>query len=172
MTMAVVLVVVGLIALYGSQVTFSPGHPTEGPVPTADVHHGFEHAQSTMDFPIVVPRGVPEAWHPNSFTVSDPSIDGPGTVATVRGGWVTPDDTFVMLVESAGDPDQLLNAEFGSARSSHGTVDAGGTTWQVTTGQRTELAWFRHTGATTFLITGDASEADFVTVAESVAHGG
>lgn len=167
-TMALVLVVVGFIALYGGGVIFAPaGRPVEGNVPTADVVRGFTQAQN-LDFPVTVPRGVPASWHPNSFTVSTPQVGGAGTLPTVRGGWVTPDDTFITLIESSGDPDQVLAAEIGAVGPAKGTVEAGGASWDVTTGRRSEAAWIRTTGKTTYLITGNASEQDFAVLAGAV----
>jgi hypothetical protein len=179
MTMVVVLVVVGLIAVYGNNVSFAPGGPTpEGPVPTADVIGGFSHAKATMDFPITVPDGVPDEWHPNSLSVSDPdgSNDGlaqVGTLQAVRGGWLTPQDAYIQLVEADGDIPQVLANEFGQARQVTGTVDAGGARWSVTSGVRSETAWIRTvqaaSGETTLLITGNASDDDFRALAEALA---
>ena len=107
MTMSIVLVVVALIALYGSNVSFVPGaRPQQGEAPTADVLDGFAHAGATLDFPITAPVGLPGDWHPNSFTVSDPdaSNDGlaeVGTLQAVRGGWIT---------RHYGDPAQGVHA--------------------------------------------------------------
>jgi hypothetical protein len=179
MTMAVVLVVVALIALYGNNVSFAPGGPAaEGPVPTADVIGGFAHAKATMDFPITVPEGVPEKWHPNSVSVSDPDVSNDGvarvgTLKAVRGGWITPRDNYIQLVEAEGDVPEVLANEFGAARQVSGTVDAGGAEWSVTTGVRSEAAWIRTvqaaSGETTLLITGNATEDDFRALAAAVA---
>lgn len=178
MTMAVVLVVVGLIAVYGRNVSFAPGGPAaEGPVPTADVIGGFSHAKATMDFPITVPDGVPEEWHPNSLSVSDPDVSNDGiarvgTLKAVRGGWITPRDAYIQLVEADGDIPQVLANEFGHVRPISGTVDAGGATWSVTSGVRTEAVWIRTvqaaSGETTLLITGNASEEDFRALAQAL----
>lgn len=179
MTMAVVLIVVGLIALYGSNVSFAPGgQAAEGPAPTADVVGGFSHARATMDFPITVPEGVPDAWHPNSLSVSDPDVSNDGiaqvgTLKAVRGGWITPQDTYIQLVEAAGDIPQVLANEFGQARGISGTVEAGGAEWSVTGGVRSEVAWIRTVptaaGVTTLLISGNATEDDFRALAAAVA---
>ena len=172
MTMAVVLVAVAFIALYGSRVIFAPGsQPVSGDVPTADVLGGYRHAQQSMGFAVTVPAGIPSSWHPNSFTTSNPTVDGAGTLPTVRGGWVTPDGAFITLIESSGDETQLLQAEIGTVGQTDAKTRAGGASWTVTNGKRSELAWIRHSGGTTFLITGNAPEQDFVTVAESVAAG-
>lgn len=181
-TLAVVLVVVGLIALYGSRVSFAPGaQPTSGPIPSADAVGGFEHAKATMGFPITVPVGLPASWHPNSFSVSDPSVvsDGVsqvGSLPAARGGWLTPDGRFIELIETAGDVDRVLRNEFGAARSVEGSVRVGGVSWQVTRGVRAETAWVRSVGTapelTTIVITGNASERDFRILAAAVAAAG
>jgi hypothetical protein len=168
-TMVVVLVVVAFMALYGSRIDFSPGaQPVSGDTPTADVVGGFTHARGSLPFPVVVPRGVPDDWHPNSMSVSDPMLDGPGTVPTVRGGWITPDGAFITLIESSGGVDQLLAAEVGGSGPRTGTVQAGGT-WTVTTGVRNEAAWVRSAARTSYLITGNATSEEFRALAEAVA---
>lgn len=182
MTMVVVLVVVGLIALYGNNVSFAPGaQPAAGPAPTADVVGGFGHAQSTLGFAITVPSNIPAEWHPNSLSVSDPDVSNDGiarvgTLKAVRGGWITPSDGFIQLVEAAGDSAQVLASEFGEARQISGTIEAGGAQWSVTTGVRSEVAWVRsaqtESGMTTFLITGSADEHAFRTLAAAVSTAG
>lgn len=179
MTMVVVLVAVALIALYGNNVSFAPGGQVKaGPAPTADVVGGFSHAKATLGFPITVPTGIPDDWHPNSLSESDPELSNDGlaqvgTLKAVRGGWITPGDHFIQLVETAGDTTQTLSSEFGESRSVTGTVTAGAAQWSVTTGVRTEVAWVRTAtaanGTTTFLISGDAPEEDFRTLAAAVA---
>lgn len=75
-------------------------------------------------------------------------------------------------MEAAGDVPQVLANEFGEARQVSGTVDAGGATWSVTTGVRSEVVWIRTvqsaTGETTLLITGNAADEDFRTLAGAV----
>lgn len=167
--MAVVLVVVVLIALYASNMSFAPGaRVDDGPVPTADVVPGFAHAAETMPFPVLVPTGLPEDWHPNSFSVSTPQVDGIGTPPTVRGGWITPAGAFITLIESSADAAALLSAELDASGSHQGTVEAGGAEWTLTTGVRTEAAWVRTAGETTVLITGNAAEADFLLLADAL----
>lgn len=179
MTMSIVLVVVALIALYGGTVSFAPGaRPQAGETPTVDVVDGFSHARATLGFAVTVPEGIPSDWHPNSLTISDPSatndgVTAVGTLKAVRGGWITPGDAYVGLTEAAGEATAVLANEFGDARPATTTVTAGGAEWSVTTGVRSEAAWFRTisaaTGVTTLLITGNGTPDDFRIVAEAVA---
>ncbi len=162
----VALVVVGVYGL----VSFSPGGPTEGAAPTADVAGGFERAAPLVGFEVVYPAAVPESWQPNSFSFTDPATttDLP---SAVRGGWLTPEGRFITLIESDGETIDVLRAELGDAAPSSGTQDVDGTSWTVTTGRRSEAAWFRADGGVTFLITGSASAEDFATLARGVDRG-
>lgn len=170
-TMGVVAVVVILVALYGSHLSFGGLTPKTGPVPTADVTKTFADAQELFaeTFPVTVPRDVPAGWHPNSASVTDPKTAGLDTLPTVRGGWVLPDGSFITLVQSSGSVGQVLVAEVGAAGPDNGSVTAGGAAWTKTTGVRSEVAWVRSTDRTTFLITGNAPPDAFAALAESVA---
>ncbi len=162
----VALVVVGIYGL----VSFSPGGPTEGVAPTADVAGGFERAAPLVGFELVYPAGVPESWQPNSFSFTDAATATDRPTA-VRGGWLTEEGRFITLVESDGEPTDVLRAELGEAGPSSGTQDVDGTTWTVTTGRRGEAAWFLTDGGVTVLITGSASPEDFTTLARGVDRG-
>lgn len=178
-TMAVVLLVVGLIALYGRNVSFAPGASAQvGEIPTADVITGFRHAAATLPFPVTVPADIPDTWHPNSFSVSDPAADNSGVtkvgdLPAVRGGWITGSGAYIEIVQAGGTTDQLVINEFGESRAVRGTIEAGGSPWTITTGVREEAAWVRTVdgpaGMTSYLITGDASDEDFRLLAEAVA---
>jgi hypothetical protein len=162
----VALVVVGLYGMVG----FSPGRPAEGEAPTADVVGGFERAAPLVGFEVVYPVGVPASWHPNSFSFTEPSTK-PDAPAAVRGGWLTPEGRFITLIESTGETTDVLRIELGAAAPSAGTQDVSGTMWTVTSGRRSEAAWFRIDGGVTFLITGSASAEDFATLARGVDRG-
>jgi hypothetical protein len=169
LTMGVVSVVVILIALYGSHLSFGGLTPKTGPAPTADVTKTFSDAKGELrSFPITVPQHVPADWHPNSASITDPKVDGLGAIPTVRGGWILPDGAFITLIESAGSVSAVLVAEVGAAGPDNGSVAAGGHPWTVTTGLRTEVAWVRNDGRTTYLITGDAKAEAFSTLAASI----
>jgi len=169
----VAVVALLLFGLYGG-VSFSPGGPSEGQTPTADVTGGFAGAGPLVGFPVVVPAGLPAGWQPNSFSYTDPSstvgagVDTGGPAA-VRGGWLTAEGRFVTLIESSGPVTQVLATELGTVGSTTGTEKVGDTQWQLTTGRRGEAAWFRTVDGVTYLITGSAPAADFRAVARAVA---
>lgn len=164
---AIVVVVLLFVAINGG-FSFSLGEPTGGTAASADVQGGFGTASRQAGFAVVVPTGLPANWHGNSFSITP----APGTdeaPPTVRGGWLTPGGAFITLIQSSGKPAAVLAAELGRTAASTGTVDAGGTTWSVRPGVRQETAWSRTSGGVTLLITGNASPADFTTLARAVA---
>ena len=166
----VALVVVGV---YG-MVNFSPGRPSDGATPTADVMGGFDRAAPLVGFDVVYPTGIPESWHANSFSFTDPATTQ-GQPAAVRGGWLTAAGRFITLIESDGEIADVLRIELGAATPATGTQDVDGTEWTVTTGRRGEAAWFRTEGPAggkvTHLITGSASQDDFTILARGVDRG-
>jgi hypothetical protein len=167
-TMGVILIAVLLIAIYNGGFSFSPGMATGGTAPTADVQAGFQTAGRVTGFPAVVPKAIPADWHPNSVSVSAGSAQAP---PTVRGGWLVRGGAYITLIESSGDPAELLPIELGpqSADVAIGSVTAGGANWTVSQGVRDEQAWWRTEGGVTFVITGDATPAEFSTLAAAVA---
>ena len=167
-TMGVIVVaVLVVVGIYGG-FTFSPGRPSEGPAPTADVLGGFAAAGTTLGFPVVVPQGLPAEWKPTSFVPPGK----PGLRSAARGGWLTPPGAFITLVEAPGPREAVQKAELGQADPPTGQVDAGGASWTVVAGHRSEMAWIRPTAGGGFLlITGNASAADFQTLAAAVAAG-
>lgn len=167
-TMGVIVVaLLVLLGMYGG-FSFSPGRPTSGPAPTADVIGGFTAAGSTLGFPVVVPRGLPEDWKPTSFVPPGKS----GLRSAARGGWLTPSGAFITLIEAPGPRGDVQKAELGQADPPTGQIDAGGASWSVVAGHRSEMAWIRPTvGDGYLLITGSASAADLQTLAAAVAAG-
>lgn len=157
---------------YGA-VSFSPGRPTEGQTPVADVTGGFDRAAPLVGFDLVVPRDLPADWQPNSFTFVDPRTATAGQSAVVRGGWLTPDGRFITAVQAAGPPATVLPAELGALGANTGLQTVDGVEWTVTTGRRDEVAWYRSLDqggtAVTWLITGTAGPDAFATLAAALA---
>lgn len=174
MALSVVLiavVAVVLVGMYGG-LSFSPAGPTDGPAPTADVEAGFERAAPLVGFSVAVPA-LPDSWHPNSFSFTDPSGSGgvPGEYAVVRGGWIIDDLAFITVVQAKAQPAQVLAAELGGVGRTAGVELVDGVEWTVTQGRRGEAAWYRTTDDLTLLITGSASADDFHTLARAIDQG-
>lgn len=170
LSMGLLAVVVLLFVWLNGGLSVSGGRPADTePAPTADAVKEFADAPRVLPFTPAVPKNIPAGWHPNSAATTDPGTAPAGTPLTVRGGWLV-DGRFVGLVATNAAPADLLSAEFAAAAPDSGTVSAGGAEWTVTTGLRSEVAWFR-TGADkiTYLITGSADQAAFRSVAASIA---
>jgi len=169
-TVVLIVAVLGFVAIYGD-VAFAPGGSTDdAATPTADVIGGFERADRLVGFSPAVPSELPAGYHPSSFAVTDPAKLAAGDLQTVQGGWLTPDGTFVTLIQSKGDLAQVLSAQFGEVGPPTGEIEAGGRTWFVTTGLRDEMAWYRDAGdGVVQVITGSADGSAFQAVAESIA---
>lgn len=167
-SIAVLAVVAILLGWAYGAVSFSPGRPSDGQAPVADVSGGFDRAAPLVGFDLAVPRDLPADWQPSSFTFVDPATATAGQVATVRGGWLTPDGRFITVIEAAGPPATVLSAELGSIGPNTGLQTVDGVEWTVTTGRRTEVAWYRTAGEATWLITGTASPESFATLAAAL----
>jgi hypothetical protein len=171
MTISMVVIVVGVLVLVAFQggFSFSPGTPSGGTTPNADVQGGFSTAGRLTDFAVVSPKGLPATWHGSSFSVTK----APGTAAappTVRGGWQTPNGSYITLIESSGDLTAVLGAELGQTDGpATGSVMVGGASWGISPGVRNELAWSRTVNGLTLLITGNATAAEFTQLAAAVA---
>ena len=167
--MGVIVVAVLGLAIFNGGFSFSPSRPTGGTAPTADVQGGFQTAGRVTGFDVVVPKGIPAAWHPSSFSVTA----APGTAAappTARGGWLVPSGAFITLIESSGSPAAVLQADVDQTSGlTTGSVVAGGANWTIGPGVREETAWWRTQTGVTLLITGNASSDEFNTLAEAVA---
>lgn len=173
-SMAVAAAVLGLIAfglmfMYGNA-SFAPAGPSDGQAPTADVDGGLTRAAPFVGFPVVIPKGLPDDWHPNSFsfTAAPGTTDAP---AAVRAGWLTEQGRFVTVVQSGGKLEEVQKAELGDVGAATGHADVDGVTWTQVPGRRTEVAWVRTDGDVTYLITGSASAQDFQKLATAVANG-
>ncbi len=173
-SMAVAAAVLGLIAfglmfLYGNA-SFAPAGPSDGQAPTADVDGGLTRAAPLVGFPVLIPAGLPDGWHPNSFsfTAAPGTKDAP---PAVRAGWLTEQGRFVTVVQSNGRLEDVQQAELGEVTTATGQVDVDGVTWTEVPGRRTEAAWVRTAGDVSYLITGSASPDDFRKLAAAVAGG-
>lgn len=172
MTVALVVLALGafgVMFIYG-QASFSPGAPSAGQAPTADVNGGLTRAAPLVGFPVSIPADLPAGWHPNSFTFTA----APGSdqqPSAVRAGWLTDEGRFVTLVQSDGRLPQIQSAELGTLGSATGVVDVDGVSWTVVPGRRDEVAWVRPVGDVTYLITGSGTAENFRALAVAVDQG-
>lgn len=164
-------VVVGALLLVVwsySGFTFAPGGPAEGPAPTADAIGGFTKAGPALEFPAVTPQGLPAEWTANFFLLKTAENYGADVVELARAGWLT-GDGFIALIESPASPADVLTQEIGPGSAAAGSITEGGRSWALYPGRAGEVAWVAEGDGATLVITGSAGEADFVTLARSLA---
>jgi len=92
---------------------------------SVDAAPTIQQARSAAVFPVLVPQGLGEDWHPVSATFSK-DTDG----ATLRLGYVDPESDPIQLVESSVPTPKLLPAELGKDPKAVSTFRDGARTWQ------------------------------------------
>jgi len=167
--LVVLLAIIGVLVFATRSCSFSPSGPEVDPsaAPTADVGEKLRGAAASAGFPIRQPA-VPGDWHPNS-SGSGPVGSGAAASIVVRVGWITKDGRYVQLSQSGGTEREVVTAETGVADPSPtGTVEAAGHSWMTYPSRREETAWVTRLADATLLITGNASETEFRTMAQAV----
>ncbi|MEV4731314.1 DUF4245 domain-containing protein [Saccharopolyspora sp. NPDC049426] len=158
-----VLVSFGIAGLF-TQCSFTPTGPTvdNGSVPTVNVQAELQDAAAGVDFPVVDPK-LPASWRANSSS----STTLPSHTEVVRVGWLTGDAQYLRLAQSNATEEELVAGETRRAPQALGTVEAGGRQWIRYQGVRDEQAWVSERDGVRLLITGNAGEAEFRTLAEA-----
>lgn len=154
-----------IIAGIASQCTFSPGGPTQGPIPTVDVEAALNYDAKELGFPIRNP-GLPEGWTPNSGSRKVVPGDGGGDSSTV--GFITNEGRYIQLTQSDAEEFPLVSYVAGGQRFATGVEDIDGHTWNVFGGEGVETIWVTDIDGVRLLLTGAASTEDFTTLARNV----
>ncbi|MCI2421629.1 DUF4245 domain-containing protein [Saccharopolyspora sp. K220] len=158
-----VLVAFGVAGLVG-QCSFNPGGPSieGGPVPTVDVPGELRDAAERVDFPVREPN-LPADWRANSANVT--TLGSHAQV--VRVGWLTGGARYLRLAQSTASEEELVTAETRQPPHAEGTVDVAGRQWVSYESVRGERAWVSERDGVRLLITGNADEPEFRTLAEA-----
>ncbi|MGH4021513.1 MAG: DUF4245 domain-containing protein [Pseudonocardiaceae bacterium] len=162
------LVAVALaLAGFAGMCSVSPGGPTTDPrtVPSVDAAAELDRAAGAVAFPLREPV-LPRGWRPTSA-----SVDRVGPVQAVRVGWLTPSHDYLRLSQSAAVESELVAFETRQQVAATGAVQAAGRTWVRYPSVRDELAWVTDLGDVRLLITGNAAESEFRTLARAVLPG-
>jgi hypothetical protein len=164
-SMLVLLPIVGLVAVLGRGCSFAPAGPTvdSAHLPNVDIHGALPAAARAVPFELREPS-VPAGWRANSVD----QRPGPGGAPTVRVGWVTTAGRYLRLVQSAGQEGELVAAETQGPPRAARPVAAAGATWVDYQGGNGERAWTRRADGAQWLITGDATAAEFDLLARAI----
>jgi hypothetical protein len=112
-------------------------------------------ARTTNAFPVAEPVGLTKGWRTvsASFRRTD---DG----ATLRVGYLSPDDAGVQLVQSSVPAERLLPAELAGGSQPQGSVEVAGGTWQRYSTRAGEQAFVLLEPNRTVIVVGSAREDD------------
>ncbi|WP_285594881.1 DUF4245 domain-containing protein [Actinomycetospora sp. NBRC 106378] len=154
-TIVLAVIVLALTGLTRACSVSAPGTVDRGSVQRIDVAGVTASAAGSVPFRVRGPQ-LPADWIPQSSDLRDV----PGGRA-FRLGWLTPDNTFVRLVQSDGTAEGLVASEQGAPQAG-APVSADGLTWATYRGLRNEPIWVTDVGGVRWLVTGDATPARFV----------
>lgn len=159
-----VLVIAGLLR----SCSFAPGAPgvDRASVPRIDAAAELRTASYGVTFPVRVPALPPDWIAQSSDVVVLGAPDDPAAARAVRVGFLTPENEFARLLQSAGDEPALAVSEAGDPRAT-GTVTAGGRTWVTHTGRRGEAFWVTDVDGVRLAVTGSAPPARLTQLAEA-----
>ena len=164
-SLLVLLPIVGLVAALGRGCSFAPGGPTvdSSRLPSLDIHGPLVAAARAVPFELREPA-VPARWRANAVD----QRPGPGGAPTVRVGWVTTAGRYLRLVQSAAEEGALVAAETGGPPAAARPVAAAGAGWVDYRDGNGEHAWARGVDGVEWLITGDATPAEFARLARAL----
>lgn len=119
MIISMLVVAAGVLALW------LPFHrSTPDPVKVVDPTSVIQGARAAESWPVLAPVGLPSTWRCTSARI-DTALDGQDIVHL---GYLTPDDTYVGLEQSATKAISFVSDSTVSGRET-GTRDVAGTTW-------------------------------------------
>ncbi|MEV6345800.1 DUF4245 family protein [Actinoplanes sp. NPDC051851] len=118
---------------------------------------------ASKEFSVLKPAGLGEDWR-----VTAANFKREDTGATLRIGYVDPDDAPVQLVESTTPAGTLVPAEMGADGERTGAYRTDARTWTIYTGRPGETALISTEGARTVLILGKTDQSYLETLASSL----
>lgn len=144
---AVVLAIIGAIALYQAVLTDDPAPPN----PTVEYAAAAEAARGDADYPLLAPPQLPDGWRATSVRyVPDEQ--------SWHLGVLTPDEEYIGLEQAPVDVETLVD-EAAEGTEPVGSVQIDGTDWQLRRDDsREETTLVRRSDRVTTLVTGSASQ--------------
>jgi len=136
------------------------------PVREVDLTSSERATAELAGYPLLVPRGLPDAWRPTSVRTNAGSASA-GDPVTLQIGWYTPEEEYAAYVVGDDPRDPALDDVLAGATDA-GTQEIDGETWQRRTTERGETALTRDDGSATLLVTGSAGDDELTTLAASL----
>nr|WP_323373971.1 DUF4245 domain-containing protein [Plantactinospora alkalitolerans] len=156
-SLLVLLVPIALVLGFG-RVFLGADQPT-----VVDPAAAVQQARAANAFPVSEPTGLGDGWRTvrADFTRGDSG-------ASLRIGYLSPDDGGLQLVQSNTPAEQLLPAELTRNGQPQGTTELGGRTWQRYTARAGELALVLLEPDRTVIVVGRVPEGDLRQIALSL----
>ncbi|MGW4941412.1 DUF4245 domain-containing protein [Actinoplanes sp. NPDC004185] len=158
LSLAVLLVPIVLLLLFYRVVLDG-----DKPVSIENAESTIQQARSAAVFPVAVPQGLGDDWHTVSATFKR-DTDG----ATLRLGYVDPDDDPLLLVESSVPTEKLLPVELGANPKGVSTYSDGARTWQRYEARKGENALLLLEKGRTIIVVGQAESKSLERFASSL----
>jgi hypothetical protein len=157
MSLAVLLIPIALLLVF-YRVVLDGDKPV-----SVDPSATIQEAQSARLFPVAVPGGLNEDWH-----VSSATFQHQANGATLRIGYVDPDDNGLQLIESSTPPTDLLPAELSTTAKPLDTYRADARLWRLYDGRPGEQALVLGEPDRTIIVVGKTSAKNLETLASSL----
>jgi hypothetical protein len=157
LSLAVLIVPIALLLIFYRVVLSGDSPVTVDPAPT------IQEARQANAFPVVVPQGLGDDWHASSATF----VRQAGG-ATLRIGYVDPDDDPIQLIESSVPAATLLPTELSRSAKPLTTFRAGNGVWRLYDGRPGEKALILSDGTRTIVVLGATDVRNLETLAASL----
>jgi hypothetical protein len=157
MSLAVLLVPIALLLIF-YRVMLNGDAPI-----TVDPSSTLQEARAAAAFTVVEPQGLGDGWH-----VSTATFTRQAGGATLRLGYVDPDNDPVQLVESSVPAATLLPAELGDAAEALGNFRTPAGVWRVYDGRPGEQAIVLAEPSRTIVVVGKTDLENLQTLVSSL----
>jgi hypothetical protein len=157
MSLAILIIPIALLLTFYRVVLSGDAPVTIDPAPT------IQQAQQANAFPVLVPQGLSDEWHASTATWTR-RPEG----ATLRLGYVDPDDDPVQLVESSVPPATLLSAELTKEAEQRSVFRAPNGVWRLYDARPGEQALVLSDGLRTIIVVGRTDRANLEAMAGSL----
>ena len=157
MSLLILIIPIALLLAFYRLVLNGDAPVTVDPEPTV------RQARAAAVFPVLAPAGLGDDWHVSSATWRR-EPEG----ATLRLGYVAPDDDSALLVESSVAPDRLLPVELGRNAEPRGTFRDGERAWRGYRARPGEIALVLSEPGRTVVIVGNTDEKHLRELAASL----
>ncbi|GAA1839747.1 DUF4245 domain-containing protein [Asanoa iriomotensis] len=159
MVISMLVLLVPILLAFGAYRIFLDGND---PI-AVDTTAAIDDARHANAFPVLVPTGLSDDW--TTVSARWQQIEGG---KALRLGLVSPDGKGAQVLQTDAEPTTIIPAELTADAKLTGDTQIDGAAWQTYATRPGERALVRLDPDRTVIIVGQASEADLVTLADSL----